>query len=87
MTVNRLTFFLFQNKYAELGYQITRDRLNNGNIVDRYSSLRNLLETSSKSTEEIVRGKTSFGAILEEQGFAAIPSPSKPKPGDEPYFM
>lgn len=49
------------------------------------SSLRWLVEHSRLSHAELLRGPMSFGALLEQNGFLATPSPRLPVP-PEPFF-
>lgn len=50
------------------------------------SSIRALVERSSRPLSEILRGPQSLGALLEAQGFASIPSPANPSPKGADYF-
>ena len=49
------------------------------------SSLRWIVERSDRSHVDLLRGPLSLGALLEEQGFPATPSPRMPVP-TEPFF-
>lgn len=49
------------------------------------STLRLIARSSKLPYAALLRGPTSFGALMEQQGFPATPSPGKPVPGT-PYF-
>lgn len=77
---------------VELGYLLTRDDLNRPDAsvsslsyVLR-SSIREIGRDSPLPFAEVVRGAASFGGLMESEGIPAIPSPSNPMPGDDPYF-
>jgi len=77
---------------VELGYLLTRDDLNRSDAsvsALRYvlrSSIREIGRDSPLPFAEVVRGAVSFGGLLEAEGIPAVPSPSSPMPGDDPYF-
>ena len=50
------------------------------------SSLQTLALGADATFAEILRGETSLGALYEQRGFPAIPGPTDPAPGDDPYF-
>ncbi|MBI3881022.1 MAG: hypothetical protein HY301_13305 [Verrucomicrobia bacterium] len=58
--------------------------LNKPDIYEQ-STLRLIARTGKISYTALLRGPTSFGALMEKQGFPATPSPGKPVPGT-PYF-
>jgi len=77
---------------VELGYLLTRDDLNRSDAsisslsyVLR-SSIREIGRDSPVQFAEVLRGPVSFGGMLEAGGVPAIPSPTSPMPGDDPYF-
>ena len=49
------------------------------------SSLR-ALPPLQRPFAEILRGDSSFGGLLAVRGFPAVPSPTMPSPGGDPYF-
>ncbi|HSJ02905.1 MAG: hypothetical protein ACAI34_02895 [Verrucomicrobium sp.] len=73
----------------ELGYllgakdlQLTDQRLNAPEMIAK-SSIRSLAGRTKSEFATLVRGSTSLGALLEQRGFAAVPSPSSQLlPGD-----
>lgn len=80
-------------KRAELGYKVTKERLNgdNGKVPKaKYSSIRGLAATYNMSDDgdfvDLLYGNESFGAFLEAQGYDCVPSPSTHSPGSDPYF-
>jgi len=70
---------------TELGY--TNAVLNSSTYVNS-SSLRNLVSTNvnAYTHTELLRGNFSLGTLLENAGFAAVPSLQNPSPGTNPYF-
>lgn len=80
--------------WTELGYRITKKRLNSpqsGKLVPKYSSIRSLADTviawiNPISFEDLVRGNSSLGAMLQNRGYNTTPSPANPKPGNN-YFI
>lgn len=73
---------------AELGYLATATQLNSGLPVDpNITSIRSLAARVGGDFDELLRaGPTSFGGLMETEGFAAVPSPRTPGPGSNPYF-
>jgi hypothetical protein len=76
---------------VELGYMLRSSELalsdatlNSRAMVER-SSLR-AFATLPGSHAPLVRGPLSLGALLEQRGFPAVPSPTQPDPGLAPYF-
>jgi hypothetical protein len=76
----------------ELGYLLsaadlarTDAELNQPALVQQ-SSLRTLAGRSGRSHAELLRGASSLGALFEAEGFPAVPSPTQPGPGGQPYF-
>ncbi len=74
----------------ELGYLLSADdldlpnsRLDSGHQAR--SSLREIA-TPAGGFARMLRGPVSLGAWFEERGVAAVPSPSTPSPGSDPYF-
>lgn len=76
----------------ELGYLLSADRLNgtddslNSLAVVQLTSIREIGRDSPIPFSQLLRGPTSFGGLLEELGVPAVPSPSDPAPGSDPYF-
>lgn len=76
----------------ELGYlipshqlRLSEDSLNLPSIVGA-SSIRSLADQSRLSFSELVRGKNSFGALLERRGYKAVPSNLHFYPEGKQYF-
>jgi len=77
---------------VELGYLLAGSdlalsdaQLNTAAIANR-SSIRAVAGRSSSGLVGLLRGPSSLGALLESRGFPAVPSPSQPAPGNDPYF-
>lgn len=79
---------------VELGYLVTGTQLSvsdeslntNAKLIEQ-SSIRDLVARSSKPFAEILRGPQSLGAMLEDRGIKAVPSPAMPAPvGDALYY-
>ena len=76
----------------ELGYLLSSDELNRSDaalnsleVVSR-TSIRDLGRTSPIPFSQLLRGPTSLGGLLADEGVPSVPSPSAPGPGDAPYF-
>jgi hypothetical protein len=75
----------------ELGYLLSNTTLDlaNGQLdangTGAQSSLRLALSTTPAPFSEILRGPTSLGGLL-EPNVPAVPGPSTPSPGADPYF-
>merc|ERR1712080_107180 len=50
------------------------------------SSVSSLLARTGLSPEQLLSGPASLGALWEEAGYMAIPSPRQPKPGNDKYY-
>ena len=56
------------------------------NRLAQYSSLMQLNLDSGESMEELVRGNTSIGGILQNYGYNMVPSPANPTAGGNKYY-
>ncbi|CAH1797084.1 unnamed protein product [Owenia fusiformis] len=72
--------------WVELGYLYRHDILDAGNLNPNSSSIRSLAQYADVSFEELIRGKTSFGGILQEFSYKTIPSPNFPSPKGRKYY-
>jgi hypothetical protein len=76
----------------ELGYLLVSNQLKLGDaeldasVQSETTSLGLATNDSSPSLSQLLRGPRSFGAALEREGFATVPSPMHHDPGIEPYF-
>ena len=75
---------LFQNHQknsTELGYLLYISDLDDGNYDAERSSIRALATETGLSGEILMTGELeSLGALYEQQGFNAVPSPRQPSP-------
>ncbi|KMQ52704.1 N-formylglutamate amidohydrolase [Chitinispirillum alkaliphilum] len=75
---------------VELGYLLNSSdlRLSDEQIgsLAENSSLRELAKRTPFSFSELLRGEKSLGGLLEQRGFASVPSPQYPDPWYFPYF-
>ena len=75
---------------VELGYLLSSEQLREtGTGLEALapaSSLAKLAARGGGSFDELLRGPESLGGLLESAGYAAVPSPKAPHPGEEPYF-
>ena len=62
------------------------DAVLNTNNFKNETSIRALVDSSSSSFIEVLRGANSFGAILDSLGFKSVPSVNDPGPGGMRYF-
>jgi len=75
-----------------LGYLLSGSELDlsdavlNTNSFKNESSIRALVDSSSSSFIEVLRGANSFGAILDSIGFKSVPSVNDPGPNGKRYF-
>jgi len=77
----------------ELGYRLSSTQLGfsdatlNGSVTyENQSSIRTLSQHSPLPFATVLRGSNSFGAMIVAEGYAAVPSPTDPDPGVDPYF-
>ena len=74
----------------ELGYLISNARLQRSDtdldVMRRISSIRSLQTRTGAPFSEILRGKTSFGGLMQERGYSSIPSPAHPHAGEGKIF-
>jgi len=63
-----------------VGYRISEDDLNDDNLDATKTTIRYLAEKEGNSIEELIKGNTSMGALMEDRGYAAVPSDVHPKP-------
>jgi hypothetical protein len=81
-------------QYVELGYLLDAEELalTDADLDDdmfiEKSSMRNMIFSHQKQIHfsELVRGNNSLGAMLDEAGYPAVPSPAHPSPGEDSYF-
>ena len=75
-----------------LGYLLSGSELDlsdavlNANSFKNESSIRALVDSSSSSFIDVLRGANSFGAILDSLGFKSVPSVNDPGPNGMRYF-
>ena len=69
-----------------LGYLFSKQELNSGNINADRSSIRALLSRTGLPTQQFLYGERSFGSMLEDNGYRAVPSPRQPHPGEDKYY-
>lgn len=77
----------------ELGYLLTSTQLGlsdatlDGSITyQNQSGIRTLSGLSPLTFSELLRGTNSFGALIANEGYPAVPSPAFPDPDADPYF-
>jgi len=72
---------------TELGYVYRKSDLNEGNLpTEGVSSISSLLTRTGLSPQQLLSGPESLGALWEEAGYMAIPSPRQPSPGKDKYY-
>lgn len=75
---------------VEIGYLLSADQLRETgpplSALAQVSSLASIARTSPDTFEGLLRGPRSLGGLLESAGYPAVPSPTNPDPGEEPYF-
>jgi autotransporter-associated beta strand protein len=76
----------------ELGYLLSATQLGysdttlNSTYYENQSSMRTLSQQSPLTFPQLLRGTNSFGALIDAEGYPAVPSPDIPNPGTDPYF-
>ncbi|CAB4061193.1 DYNC2LI [Lepeophtheirus salmonis] len=75
-----------KHNLTEFGYLRVTNQLNLGDYNATNSSIRSLSERTGISGEKLMIGPESLGALLENRGFSAIPSPINPSPGNRKYY-
>lgn len=63
--------------------QLNADKLDESWI----SSIDTIYTKGTYTVENLIRGSSSFGAMLDKAGLRSIPSPSDPKPLKSKYFV
>jgi len=77
---------------VELGYLLVSNQLKlsdgelDASVQRSTTSLGLILNDRMAPLSQLVRGPRSFGAALEQEGFATVPSPAHPHPDGQPYF-
>ncbi|TNE47300.1 MAG: hypothetical protein EP343_20265 [Deltaproteobacteria bacterium] len=79
--------------WAELGYRLSSKELtlsdaalNSSSQYASKSSIKHLASRSPLKFAALLRGTTSFGGILENGQYQAVPSPKNPDSGGKSYF-
>ena len=76
--------------WLELGYLLSASELTKIDaeigLFKNESSIRTLADFTDASFAELLRGDSSFGGLMEAQGYDVVPSPTDPNPGDNSYF-
>lgn len=74
----------------ELGYLLTADQLALAPAtlegLAASSSIRAAANASDSTFVAVLRGPTSLGGLLEDEGYAVVPGPATPTPSGTPYF-
>jgi len=72
---------------TELGYVYRKSDMNEGNLpTEGVSSISSLLTRTGLSPQQLLSGPESLGALWEEAGYRAFPSPRVPKPEKLKYY-
>lgn len=76
--------------HLELGYLLNNSQLKNPDkdlaALQESSSLRSLKKPTETSFLEVLKGKTSFGGLMQQRGFPSVPSPEHPDAGAGKFF-
>lgn len=76
----------------ELGYLLTSSELANSDSTlnstfwENQASIRKLSQNSPLTFPSLLRGSNSFGAFMEDEGYASVPSDVTSNPGTNDYF-
>lgn len=73
---------------TELGYVYLKSQLNAGHLerLGPVSSVSSLIARTGLTPQEMISGEFSLGAMWEEAGYKAVPSPRQPRPGTDLYY-
>lgn len=71
---------------TELGYLIKKAALNSGNYANSELSIKALVRRENADLDDFIFGGRSLGALFEEAGYKAVPSPRQPSPGSDLYY-
>merc|ERR1719334_1567714 len=63
-----------------VGYRISHSDWDKPTTDWDKTTIRYLAAKGGKSIEELIRGSSSMGTLMEEKGYAAVPSNVHPKP-------
>ncbi len=81
-----------RNQWIELGYLVPErglalsDKALDSHPKSWRNSIRSLAASSKWPLSSLLRGPTSLGSLLEEQGYRTVPSPGDPGPDGASYF-
>merc|ERR1712198_241480 len=71
---------------TELGYLIKKAALNSGKFKTSELSIKALVKRMKAKLEDYIYGRNSLGALFEEKGYKAFPSPRQESPGEDLYY-
>ena len=70
----------------EIGYLFTKGMLNCQDFTNCVPSVQSLIKRNKLQIPDIIHGENSLGAMFEEEGFFACPSPRQKSPGRDKYY-
>ena len=74
----------------ELGYLLTNKQLQQNDqdlcSLQHRTSIHNILLHNKVPFLELLRGESSFGGLMQQRGYPAVPSPAYPHAGDGKFF-
>ena len=68
------------DKWVEIGYTISKSKLNAGTILANESSIYALSQRVDIPFASLLYGNKSLGALIQSQGVKCVPSPEHPRP-------
>ena len=71
---------------TEIGYLIKKAALNSGSFGNSELSIKSLVGRKNAKLDDHIFGKESMGALFENAGYKAVPSPRQPSPGTDLYY-
>ncbi len=79
-----------RKRWVEIGYLLTGRQLREADDslsgMAAASSIHHLVLRSGLTLAELVRGSSSLGTLLAQEGYDVVPSTIRPDPGGDPYF-
>jgi len=77
---------VYRQNNTMIGYLFNSKDLNSGELDIEKSSIKSLVTRTGIPLQEFMSGKRSLGAMFENDGYMAVPSPRQPTPGKDKYY-
>ena len=77
---------IYDQNSTMVSYLFNTKELNAGEFDLNRTSIKSLLKRTGIPVEEFLYGNNSLGAMFENDGYKAVPSPRQPSPGKDKYY-